>query len=364
MGTADKAFQLQIGGRLLFDFAWISEDKDVERVIGHQQDGTSISNAWIFTQGELFERVFFKVEYGMEGGDVDIRDAFIGIKGIPYVGNVQVGHCKEPFSLDWRISRRFITFMERGLPVALGPDYNVGLSLFDSVLEDRMTWNVGVFKDTDSYAEQKSDGEWSLTGRVTGLPWYEDKGPQLVHVGLSASLRSPTDNTLQYRTRPEMGIADYFADTGTFEAERTFVLGPELAAVYGPASLQAEYIQSWVTSDPGDDPVFKGYYVYGSYFLTGESRAYSRTQGAFSRLKPIEDFLGKEDGWGALEAAVRYSWLDLNDGTILGGELADITVGLNWYLNPYVRVMMNYVRADLDKVGVANGFMTRFQVDF
>ena len=56
--------------------------------------------------------------------------------------------------------------------------------------------------------------------------------------------------------------------------------------------------------------------------------------------------------------------IDLNDGPIEGGELANITVGLNWYLNPNVRIMFNYVHADIEDSGEADIFQTRFQVDF
>ncbi|MFO7931710.1 MAG: porin, partial [Desulfosalsimonas sp.] len=69
------------------------------------------------------------------------------------------------------------------------------------------------------------------------------------------------------------------------------------------------------------------------------------------------------------ELGVRYSSLDLNDEAIEGGELNDLTLGVNWHLNPNVRTMINYVYADLeDRAGVeddsANIVQARFQVDF
>ena len=48
--------------------------------------------------------------------------------------------------------------------------------------------------------------------------------------------------------------------------------------------------------------------------------------------------------------AVRYSNMDLEDSSILGGQQDVYTVGLNYYVNPYLRFMLNYVYADADDV--------------
>ncbi|MFP4257307.1 MAG: OprO/OprP family phosphate-selective porin, partial [Desulfobacterales bacterium] len=147
------------------------------------------------------------------------------------------------------------------------------------------------------------------------------------------------------------------------------IMSLEAAMVMGPFSAQGEYMQSFVGSDAANDPDFSGYYVYGSYFLTGESRNYKPGSGSFGRVKPNRDFSFHKQGAGAWELGVRYSSLDLNDESIEGGELNDLTLGVNWHLNPNVRTMINYVYADLeDRADVdddsANILQARFQVDF
>ena len=67
---------------------------------------------------------------------------------------------------------------------------------------------------------------------------------------------------------------------------------------------------------------------------------------------------------GAWEAALRYSYLDLNDDDIHGHRVSDLTAGLNWYLNPNVRISCNYVYSDVQDSGFANIFQIRLQITF
>ena len=68
------------------------------------------------------------------------------------------------------------------------------------------------------------------------------------------------------------------------------------------------------------------------------------------------------------ELAARYSYLTLNDHNIHGGRLVDLTLGVNWYLNPNLRVMWNYVWADASHRfrdgGESNAFQWRIQLAF
>ena len=134
--------------------------------------------------------------------------------------------------------------------------------------------------------------------------------------------------------------------------------------VLGPFSLQAEYVLARVDSDTSVDPSFSAFYVTAAIFVTGESRPYKKFGGAFGRVKPENDFDLDGEGWGAFEVAVRYSMIDLNDETIIGGEVSNVSVGVNWYLTDFTRVMLNAVFVDLDNVGNARALMFRFQIDF
>ena len=50
-------------------------------------------------------------------------------------------------------------------------------------------------------------------------------------------------------------------------------------------------------------------------------------------------------GIGAWQILARYSYLNLNDDVIKGGQLASYTVGANWFLNSSITFQANYVFA-------------------
>lgn len=362
--TTDKAFSFKFGGRIMNDWAFMSEEDEVRAVVGELQDATTeFRRARLYISGAVYEKVIFKAQYDFAGGDPDFKDVYLGLKKLPGVGTLKVGHFKEAFGLEELTSSKYITFMERSLPVIFAPSRNTGVGVSNTALNKRLTWAAGLFLDTDSYGDEEDDAENSAaaTARITGLPWYQGKD-RLLHLGLSYTNRDAKDDAVEYDQSPEAHLAPDFVDTGSIVADSENRFGIEAALVHGPFSLQGEYMGANVETPDGSDPSFSGYYAYASYFLTGEHRAYKNSTGTFDRVKPKTNF-GK-GGTGAWEVALRYSELDLNDDPITGGELQDITFGLNWYLNPNVRAMLNYVLTDLDTIGNADIVQLRFQIDF
>jgi len=69
------------------------------------------------------------------------------------------------------------------------------------------------------------------------------------------------------------------------------------------------------------------------------------------------------------ELVARYSSLDLDDRNVRGGTQKIVTLGTNWYWNPYVKLRFNYERAAIDLPknegdGRLHIFQGRFELDF
>jgi phosphate-selective porin OprO/OprP len=377
--SRDKQFKIKVGGRIQADFASISADNDIEDAFtsDFQGHGTEFRRARLFVSGTLYDDIIFKAQYDFAGGDADFNDMWLGLNNLPMVGRVRIGHQKEPLSLEALTSSNHNPFMERGLPNAFSPGRNTGIGFNDAVLENRMTWGLGFYQNVGSFGGSFSDtADFNLTGRISGLPYFERKGRELVHlgVGYSHQFRNDSGNgtSIQYRARPESNLANRLVDTGPIAADGVDLYNAEAAMVWGPLSLQGECFYSAVDSNTAGDPNFSGYYALISYFLTGEYRPYNAKMGSFGRLKPKNDYDLSNGSYGAWELAARYSSIDLNDAGIQGGEVADFTLGINWYLNPNSRVTLNWVHAEIEDRtqgvtigdGSADIVQSRFQVDF
>lgn len=366
-GSGDLKFQ--IGGRIMIDWAFFDASDEFIAALAEPEDGTELRRARFFMSGLLYKLVKYKLELDFAGTKVVFNDAYIGLVGVPGIQNINVGHFKEPFSLEWMMSSNDFTLMERSLANTLAPNRNQGIAVYDTqALEKRMTWALGVFRPTGDDAKIEDNAGYNITVRITGTPLYDDKGKKLLHLGLGYSYVSLKDSLgmVRFHSLPEVHLASSYVDTGNFVANSYNLFGFEAAAVFNSLSVQGEYMFADVDSAASGDPTLHGYYVEASYYLTGENRNYK--EGAFGRTKVRKNFL-KNDGLGAWQLALRYSSIDLNDAGVTGGKENNITAGLNWHLNNNTRVMFNYVNTDIEggagqDFGNLEVFQARFQVVF
>ncbi|MCH8313691.1 MAG: hypothetical protein IID17_11975 [Nitrospinae bacterium] len=366
--SRDKRFKYQIGGRIQADVNFFDPDSRFKSSIENTANGAEFRRARFFISGLLYNRVKFKAQYDFVG-QTSFSDVYIGLIGIPIIGNITVGHFKEPFSLEDLTSSKYITFLERSLPSAFTPGRNLGIAIHDVLYDGRATWAMGYFRPTPSAPPRiQSEDGGSFSTRLTGVPVQRKNGRQLVHLGFGYSFRT-SDDKLSFSSKPESNQGPVTVDTGDIGSEDVHQFNFEAAVVIYMFRVQGEYTLVKVKQFSGlPDIDYHGSYVMVSYFLTGENQNYSK--GFFGRITPRRNFM-ENGGWGAFEAALRFSTIDLNDGSAgkIGGKENNYTAALNWYLNAHTRVMFNYVRAHVYGApavnrGHLNIFALRFQMDF
>ncbi len=366
--TADGSFWISPGTLQQLDVAWYHDDNT------DLANGTELRRSRISLTGGVFKDWLYKVEWEFSTGTATLTDGYVTYAGFkPFM--ITVGQMKQPFSMEQLAADRNVTFMERALPFAFVPARAPGVMLGSSGAN--WTVNGGVFGEPLSNAQTGDEG-YGLAARATFAPVLTSD--QVVHIGLSALWRKPTAenstnatgpkfSTVRFRSKPESDeLAQRFADTGEIhDVDRYVAEGAELAGEWGPASLQGEYQIVQVERETAATARFTGWYAQFAYTLTGEARPYKADRGFFDGIRPRAN-VGK-DGWGAFEIAARLSEINLGDEDVNGGRLRDATLGLNWYLNPFLRTSANVVKVLTTSGGPLNddqpiAYQMRFQLAF
>jgi len=367
----------KIGAKLAVDAAgFVAGDEFTDF-----DNGVEVRRARVYAKGDclLLVPVSYELEVGYVPGSFYIENSYLEFHELgflDFLGSLKLGQFKVPMSLENYGSSRDLMFMEPASPVAaLAPGVNAGIQVGQPVFDERMTWALGLFTDgvgVGSDFGEATEGFGRAVGRLTGLPLYSrdpdhPESQRLLHLGFSGSFAYAAQNAVRYRSRPESHIAPYTVDTGEIDANGAFTFGAEVAWVHGPLCVQGELLHSWVNENNGPDLKLAGFYGSASWFLTGESRPYDRTQGTFTRVIPKRNFAPGHGSWGAWEVAGRYSFVNLDDGNVDGGRMSIVMAEANWYLHSHVKWRFNYGFghvAGRDPDGNVNILQTRLEVDF
>ncbi|HEX3699292.1 MAG TPA: porin [Phenylobacterium sp.] len=245
---------------------------------------------------------------------------------------------------------------------------------------------VGVVNSTGSGVSQPFDSQLGWVGRVAVVPLLGED--YMVHLGAHGSfVEHPADvggpdvlptaarYTITIQERPELRVdGTRLVSTGAIDAVHASTMGLEAAAQWRNLWIQSEYehfdIERRNAAAGVTDPKFDGFYVEGTWIVTGERRRYNVNTAAFD-APPVDHPFSLENGtWGAWEMALRYSDIDLNyhagaAGTapdadaVRGGEQKIASVAVNWYLNSAIRFMVEYQDVRIDRLSPsATSFQT------
>ena len=349
------ALELNPRGRVHVDYAMHDEDNS------DLGDGFRARRARIGLSGKIDDDWSFQIEYDFAENGSSANDVYLRYTGLEQ-GNITVGHFKVPFGLEELTSSNNITLIERSLPTTtfaqsrrMGVGYNASGD----------TWTLGLMGFGQSQGSgvrgSTADEGLGVGGRLTFTPINNDGS--LLHLGIAATTESPADkdaSVARFRTRPESRPTNVrLIDTGNIgDASSINQFGLEAAWQTGPFSVQSEWMRASVSRSGQPDVDFDGWYLSGSWVLTGESRGYRG--GVFRGVSPAS-------AGGAWELTARYSSTDLDDGPVAGGDEQNWTLGVNWYANNRVRFMLNYINVSSERQGVSddpNILLARAQVAF
>ncbi len=296
---------------------------------------------------------------------------------------IEGGYGTVPWTLDEATNSNDTLFLERASAVNIATGIAAG--------DFRAYGGARAFDDRywlGAYATGPRSGDNRLNGEqlgvvLRGTHQVLQTSEYSLHLGLDGEhLFSPNRNAaaaagaqtpFALSDQPELRVdPTTFLNTGTINTRDIDVYGGELAAAYQNFFFQSEYYHYSVNqqnfSFPSPRLNFYGWYAEASWALTGEQRRYDPERSGYFAIQPANPLSLNGSGWGALELAVRYSYVDLNShavpgqvtqgvggtGGVFGGTQRIYTLGLNWYPNNNIRFMLDFMHGDIDKLnGIA-----------
>ena len=356
--VSGEKWDVKLGGHVQADFiTWANASPSIQG----DQNYFEFRRLRLVADGKGYGVYDFRLQLTLEPESVgdqisqtpEVKDAYFSINEIPLLGRWRIGNFFVPFSLEQVTNDTNNIFLERSIPVqgVFAADREVGMAFYNATEDRRITWTTGVFLDSiaESTKERIDDNQgYRVSGRVTGLPYYDELTNRryLVHVGAGILHTEDQDERVRIRARPQIREGPRLIDSGTLDASRYTTGNLEFAAVMGRFTLQSEAFLSHVNMTKTDSPNTYGSYIHGSWFLTGENRVFEPfgQHGAqFARNVPYSNvfFTPGGNSLGAWELKARWSWLGLDQ--FQKGQYNDVTVGFNWYWSDRVRVMFDYI---------------------
>ena len=380
LSSNDKRFKYWFDNRVYFDGAFYVSDNTYQGVTHEIGNGVNIRRMRFAMKAIIWGHWGAEIDFDFGNNAVDIKDAYVR-----YIGKnwqIKAGNFREPFSMETMTTSRYITFMERPYATEQAPSRHLGIAY--KTFNNHLFFEGGVFSSNiandlirDQNKSKGTNAGWSVTARLAWAPIKKDK--MVLHLGVAGSYRTPKIqeigdpiNSFRYGENAETEInRKKYIDTDWMEDCQTKILfGTEIAYAVKNFRVQGEYIITRIQKDKnevpnGEDKVkMGGFYVMGSWLVSNGDYYYNMADAEFSQI----DF--RENKKGAFEVALRYSFMDANtfkDGSdipyIQGGSGETYTLGLSYYFNYNVKLMLNYAYVNHDRWADGKGKYKTFDVN-
>lgn len=284
------------------------------------------------------------------------------------------GRFMTPFNYEqFAIQNLWLIAPERSLFTAnLGLNRMLGAQMWGFLFDKRLDYAVGVFDGPRNSFEDFNDAK-DVMAYVNIRPFQNWDGSAVEFLNIGGSFTyGMQDNPLvpaSWRVASNAsnaGTADraappfYIFDRGVEERGDRAFWSAHVAYFYKQLSVLADYNGAILRYAPSNEAPSSfvipthGFSVAAGYFLTGEE-VERRTI-----IEPRRDFDLRRGrfGLGAWELVGRYSMLNF-DRDILNPQLTDpdlwsheawvTNLGVNWYLNRFVKVVLDWQHADFGR---------------
>lgn len=343
-------------------------------------DGLYFRRARLGIEGSMYRDFNYNLTLELGGSGTEsagkITNAWVSYTGFsPFT--LQAGAFAPNAGLDDSTAPEDALFIEKAAPAELARVMGAADGRTALALRANGTRWMGALSLTGrTVADAEAyDAQNALVARIATLTATSDN--YTLHIGAAGTWVIHPANTIdsasaidlasaryvvRMRNQPELRVdSTRLIDTGNIDANHAFTYSTELAGNWRSLFFQGEHF--WYGLERRNstlsNPRFSGYYLQGSWLITGERRRYNMTNGSYQNPRPF--VRADKSGAGAWELAVRYSHTNLNfhagsEGAatpaegVRGGVQDILTAGVNWYLNPNIKLVFNYLHIDVDRL--------------
>ena len=163
-------------GRLNIDAILVNQSARNQQLFGTVQNAVGFRRARLGAEGEVGGNVYWQAEFDFAGGNIAFRNVFVGLKDLPVVRRIQVGHMCEPFSLEGAESENFLPFVERSPIYELDPQRNWAVLALSYTDDERGDVSISVSfarePATAPATTSATSTTWPTTCASPDWPWY------------------------------------------------------------------------------------------------------------------------------------------------------------------------------------------------
>lgn len=366
------AFSMVLRSRLQIDAGTFTRDDGAPQL----HDGILTRRFYLGAEGAVFRDLHYEFRMDFAAARLAPGTPFVNLAHVAYDFGAPGSHLrlnagiiKPIFTLGDSTSSAALLFLERASVVNTATGgYGGGTSrpgaelTFERTEVLRAGDNLlvsGAF--TGRSTTGGNDGS-HIVGRIAYRLWMDDASN--VQIGGSAAriLDSGDTRSIALQDAPEIRVdGRALTGTGGLTYSGGTLWGLEASGSLRNVHVAAEYYGFGIDRPGASDPRFSGWYVEAGWMLTGETHPYlaeaeNNNIATFANPHPIGP-------WGAFEIAARYSTLDLDwrrgaAGSscglcVRGGEQKVWSFGLNWYASDNIRILLDYMRLDADRLDAA-----------
>ncbi len=388
LSSADGAWTIAPTGRIHFDIGGYLDQKPQGATGlgtdsgGRLTSGLNVRRARLGVTGKAMSDFTYSLIIDA-GGSTDnatlLNTASIGYTGIANTV-IEAGYMSSYFTLDEATSSNDILFLERASPTALIANINVGDPRANLGFRTwGPTWWFGAYLTGSKPGDAHALSQRTLGAYARATYQIIQNSDMSLHVGggVDRVFRAPNAgantaesltlaNQAELRIDPTNTITTGALGTGANPVDKATMAGAEVAGTYGQFYWQGEYYRYDIHRLGRAAAKFDGAYAQVAYTIGGK-HIYTVACGCYSGVNPTTPFSPTKGGPGALEFALRYSWIDLTDrynssiplalqpDAVNGGRQAAVTAGLNWYWNSNMLWKLNYIHTNLHKANPRTG---------